>query len=860
MKHTDKSKRLEINLVGRLQDDIGLGAAAGRTLAALKGAGIDIHEASLGDLRLIHRINLLYTGLSSASRLTSAQTRYLRTGRFTIAQYYWELPKFPDIYRPALALADELWAASHFTQSALAGMASVPVHLVPPPVVVSTSPDVQRANFGLPDHRTIYLFSFNATSHYERKNPEAVVQAFQRAFGDGGSDGPLLVIKSQYLERYPALYRRLSALVEQTGGVFINDVLTRQQMTDLLTCADIYASLHRAEGFGLGMAEVMYLGKPVIGTNYSGNTDFMTPENSFPVDFKLRPIVQGDHFYQPDFEAVYEAGQLWAEPDIDQAAGFMARLYEHPELRERTGAQAARDIAALYAPEVIAQTMLSHLTKIDLSLLPTPLSAVESKWKHWGQRIYRTAVPTPLRLAFRRMRRPGERRVPVLEPQTIRYQAAEELARLNENHAIIVLGIDSPDEIAAIGQRFDVTAVGDAESLKRVAQLAGVTPKVWTDPIPRSLLQGSIVLANLGSSDAAKSIEIVKDAVDLGALCIVTQPIGAPETMDAFEASLAAHALPVEMCGYADGRFAALVGDLLTLDAAPPADYRVVAVMPAFNEADIILHALRHLIAQGVEVYVLDNHSTDGTGDLARTLLGKGVIAVETYPPENSGALEWHALLQRVEALSETLDANWIMFHDADELRESFDPRLSLREALYQVDRAGYNAVNHAVLNFAPTDDEYTPDKDPKDHFRYREPLTQRDYSVQIKIWKRGPVNLTGSGGHSAVIADRRVYPFRFLMRHYPIRGQQHGERKIFRERQPRVKTEERARGWYSHVEDYTPRQSFIRDPAALSLVDESFYENFLLQRLTGVGLFRPDPDRPKTVFITDSKRRLPKS
>jgi glycosyltransferase involved in cell wall biosynthesis len=409
MKHTEKSKKLEINLVGRLQDDIGLGAAAGRTLAALRDAGIGIHEASLGDLRLIHRINLLYAGLSTASRLTTGQTRYLRTGRYTIAQYYWELPKFPDIYRPALALANELWAASRFTQSALAGAVSVPVHLIPPPVVVSPSPDAQRSDFGLPDHRTIYLFSFNATSHYERKNPEAVVRAFQRAFGNGGGDGPLLVVKSQYLERYPTLYRKLSRLVEQTGGVFISGVLTRQQMTDLLACADIYISLHRAEGFGLGMAEAMKLGKPVIGTNYSGNTDFMTPENSYPVDFKLRPITPDDHYYQPDFETVYEAGQLWAEPDIDQAADFMARLYEHPQLREHSGAQAARDIADLYAPEIIAQTIRKQLEKIDLTSLPAALSAVEPAWRHWGRRVYHAAVPTPLRLAFRRMRRPGER-------------------------------------------------------------------------------------------------------------------------------------------------------------------------------------------------------------------------------------------------------------------------------------------------------------------------------------------------------------------------------------------------------------------------------------------------------------------
>ena len=91
----------------------------------------------------------------------------------------------------------------------------------------------------------------------------------------------------------------------------------------------------------------------------------------------------------------------------------------------------------------------------------------------------------------------------------------------------------------------------------------------------------------------------------------------------------------------------------------------MVAVMPVYNEADVILSTLRHLIAQGIEVYVLDNHSTDATAQLARSLLGHGVIAIETCPAEPTAYYEWEPLLRRVESLSETLDANWLMLHDA---------------------------------------------------------------------------------------------------------------------------------------------------------------------------------------------------
>ena len=38
------------------------------------------------------------------------------------------------------------------------------------------------------------------------------------------------------------------------------------------------------------MLESMSLGKPVIGTAYSGNMDFMTPENSFLLPYRLATL------------------------------------------------------------------------------------------------------------------------------------------------------------------------------------------------------------------------------------------------------------------------------------------------------------------------------------------------------------------------------------------------------------------------------------------------------------------------------------------------------------------------------------------------------------------------------------------
>ncbi len=96
--------------------------------------------------------------------------------------------------------------------------------------------------------------------------------------------------------------------------MLLTDHYTRLETNDLMACADCYVSLHRAEGFGLGLAEAMYLGKPAIATNYSGNVDFMTPENSYLVEYRLRKVVAEDHIYNPYGATVYKPGFLWADP------------------------------------------------------------------------------------------------------------------------------------------------------------------------------------------------------------------------------------------------------------------------------------------------------------------------------------------------------------------------------------------------------------------------------------------------------------------------------------------------------------------------------------------------------------------
>jgi glycosyltransferase involved in cell wall biosynthesis len=256
--------------------------------------------------------------------------------------------------------------------------------------------------------------------------------------------------------------------------------------------------------------------------------------------------------------------------------------------------------------------------------------------------------------------------------------------------------------------------------------------------------------------------------------------------------------------------------------------FRVVAIISAYNEEDVIGVVIRHLVENGVEVYLMDDHSTDETVAEARPWLGQGLIAIETFPElglrkcNSTGRFVWSAILRRKVQLARELQADWFIHHDADEFREGPWEGLSLKESIHRVDTLGYNSIDFRVLNFPPTDDGFRRGDDPRTYFRFYEDGPAFD-RVQVKCWKKttARVSLPASGGHEVRFTGRRVFPIQFLLRHYPVRGQTHGTRKVFRERKTRFLPRERQRGWHVQYDDIVDENHvFLRDRATLKPFD----------------------------------------
>ena len=271
------------------------------------------------------------------------------------------------------------------------------------------------------------------------------------------------------------------------------------------------------------------------------------------------------------------------------------------------------------------------------------------------------------------------------------------------------------------------------------------------------------------------------------------------------------------------------------------ADFRVVAIISAFNEADVISPVIGHLVENGVDVYLIDNRSTDGTADAAKRWLRKGLLGIEQFPAEAPAGddpppFDWEAILKRKEALARELSADWFIHHDADEFREAPWPGMKLRDAIQWVDRLGYNCIDFRVLNFPPLENGFPPGADPREHFTHWEDPVVHD-TLQRKCWKaqKTPVSLAASGGHEARFPGRRIFPIQFLMRHYPIRSQEHGLRKVFDERKKRFVDKERAKGWHVQYDAIGEGHSFVGDPSKLN---------------------RYDPDRVRLDLMLDSEPR----
>ncbi|HET6351619.1 MAG TPA: glycosyltransferase [Coriobacteriia bacterium] len=330
----------------------------------MKGKNADLAEAIQQTAGLDpFVINLFHLNPDQMLYLLNPLSSLVTTqGRMNISVPFWELPKLPPSWIKPLEAMDLILAPTRYIEDAVReALPNANVIHFPQAVHVPDDITADRARFGLPNDAIVFVSSFDMRSDIERKNPWAAIEAFHRAFPD--RDDVRLVVKVnnvEYSSRFPAYVRRLAEEARDHRVIVNSDAMGYRDVLSLYASSDVLLSLHRAEGLGLSLLEAMSFGKVVVATAFSGNMDFMTPENSCPVPFTMVPVQAST---QPAYSKRFAGEQEWAEPDVDAAATALRALADSPELRARLGSAAsatAQTVRAGYDNGLVLTSVRTH--------------------------------------------------------------------------------------------------------------------------------------------------------------------------------------------------------------------------------------------------------------------------------------------------------------------------------------------------------------------------------------------------------------------------------------------------------------------------------------------------------------------
>lgn len=351
----------------------GIGEAARTTYRALQAAGLNPIAVDLSEpfapVDLTSEIQCqpmpddqagtLILQLNGPETMSAMQHLGLERGRnwYTIGYWAWELPTFPKGWDKAFRYLSELWTISNFTADALRKHEDAPdIHVFGHAITPRKGVRPARMKFGWKKDQLVFLTMADSMSSFERKNPIATIRAFRAAFGEDPSKR--LIVKTRNLARSEAAMENLKAAIHGAENIEILDrSLSEKDQWALLKSCDVLVSLHRSEGFGLGLAETMALGKPVICTDWSGNMDFTNETSAALVRSSLIPCIDEYGIYG-------DTSAHWADPDHEDAVKQMRRLAEDLDDRNRLAANGKAHIEKVASARGMGAQMSARLDQI----------------------------------------------------------------------------------------------------------------------------------------------------------------------------------------------------------------------------------------------------------------------------------------------------------------------------------------------------------------------------------------------------------------------------------------------------------------------------------------------------------------
>jgi glycosyltransferase involved in cell wall biosynthesis len=347
----DKNKyKAGINLIGDIKAETGLGQSCRLIAKELAESGLDYciyHYSQLGanqekdyeysdklTNQLNHNINLIHINPHELGLAFVQTDKSVWDYRYNIAYWLWELEEFPEEWLPCFSCLNEIWTPSEFISNSIRKKTDLPVKTIPYSVNADILKLYDRSYFKLPQDQFLFLTMYDHNSIVERKNPHGVYEAYKKAFSKANKSVGLAV---KIINANKEDLKLIQSSLEGYDNIYvITETLDRDQVNSLIKCADVLVSLHRAEGFGLVLAEAMLLGTPTIATNWSSNTEFMNEDVACLVNYSLTTIEKD--------AGVFKKGNRWADPDITQASEYMKKLFNEKDYYDKLAVKAKAHI------------------------------------------------------------------------------------------------------------------------------------------------------------------------------------------------------------------------------------------------------------------------------------------------------------------------------------------------------------------------------------------------------------------------------------------------------------------------------------------------------------------------------------
>jgi glycosyltransferase involved in cell wall biosynthesis len=374
-----------VNVVGHVSGNLGLGVLARHVVSLLLSRGCAVRildvDPRMGrggqDKRfaeytvasvdgLIYPVTILiFPPISIVEFLRDGRNSHLlwRGDGLNVALINWEQMVVPREWVSVLAGLDVIVAPSAFTRETFErGLPDVPVISMKVPLWLPKVVREDRGRFGLQLDWVWFGSSFEPQSDPTRKNPFAVLDAFERAFPGRRNVGLMIKVNNALVDgsTHPVVEELRARIRKDRRVVLFEQSLDYEGVLSLYASLDVFVSLHRSEGIGLGLMEAMALGKPLIATGWSGNMSFMDRSSACVVAYELVPVRSSTYVYA---KMVLGPQAVWAEPDVSNAAEWMSVLADRPDVRATIG-RSAREAMKRYQEEAQQGVFLDELWSI----------------------------------------------------------------------------------------------------------------------------------------------------------------------------------------------------------------------------------------------------------------------------------------------------------------------------------------------------------------------------------------------------------------------------------------------------------------------------------------------------------------